>query len=99
MKILKFNLFLILFILEKLKYCQGSNNDNIINEINLYKEYYKRNPFIGFNDWIKFASKKNCSTKPLFYDAIEKTLNYFRSSKNPNQRTITKEQLELTKKN
>jgi hypothetical protein len=68
------------------------------SETNFYWKHYRRKPFVGFQKWIHYARELNCSTHPKFYQMIENTLNHFRNFTNPNQRTITKEQLEMASK-
>jgi hypothetical protein len=60
-----------------------------------YLMHYRRRPFHGFHHWLSFAERNNCSTHPIFYGMIERTLNNFRDPKSPNSRTITRDQIEM----
>jgi hypothetical protein len=68
------------------------------SDLNLYLKHYQRKPFVGFTKWIHYARELNCSTHPKYYQMIEWTLNNFRNQTNPNQRTITKRQLDMAAK-
>lgn len=48
--------------------------------------------------WKSFAKDRNCSLDPIYYEMIERTLNYYRNSTHPNERSITTEQIIATRK-